>query len=122
MSSGDVVSLAGTNTFTGSGSMDAERMYVTAGSVSANNINIGARNSDGNSVDGTFGLLADATVKAAHDLRIDTTDNEIAGAIEATNRIAVGGKAGDSGNFTLASGGSMKAGENFWQLHLSLRR
>ena len=138
MSSGDVVSLAGTNTFTGSGSitankqiqfmgqqsfsgdlsMDAERMYVTAGSVSANNINIGARNSDGNSVDGTFGLLADATVKAAHDLRIDTTDNEIAGAIEATNRIAVGGKAGDSGNFTLASGGSMKAGENIY-LNLS---
>lgn len=138
MSSGDVVSLAGTNTFTGSGSitankqiqfmgqqsfsgdlsMDAERMYVTAGSVSANNINIGARNSDGNSVDGTFGLFADATVKAAHDLRIDTTDNEIAGAIEATNRIAVGGKAGDSGNFTLASGGSMKAGENIY-LNLS---
>lgn len=138
MSSGDIVNLAGNNTFTGSGSitankhiqfmgqqsfsgdlsMDAERMVFASGSVSANNINIGARNSDGNSVDGTFGLFADATVKAAHDLRIDTTDNEIAGAIEATNRIAVGGKAGDSGNFTLASGGSMKAGENIY-LNLS---
>lgn len=138
MSNGDIISLAGNNTFTGSGSitankqiqfmgqqsfsgdlsMDAERMYVTAGTVSANNINIGVRNKDGNSVDGSFGLRAGASVIAAKDLRIDTTDNEIAGAIEATNRITVGGKAGDSGNFTLASGGSMKAGENIY-LNLS---
>lgn len=134
MSNGDIIGLAGNNTFTGSGSitankqiqfmgqqsfsgdlsMDAERMYVTAGTVSANNINIGVRNDDGNSVDGSFGLSAGASVIAAKDLRIDTTDNDIAGAIEATNRITVGGKAGDSGNFTLASGGSMKAGENIY--------
>ena len=138
MSSGDVVSLAGTNTFTGSGSitankriqfegqqsfsgdlsMDAESMYVTAGTVSANNINIGVRNKDGNSVDGSFGLRAGASVNAAHDLRIDTIDNEIAGAVEAGNSIVVGGKAGDSGSFTLASGGSMKAGEDIY-LNLS---
>ena len=138
MSSGDIVNLAGNNTFTGSGSitandliqfagqqsfsgdlsMDAERMYVTAGSVSAQNINIGALDKDGHSVDGAFNTLSGSSVKAAKDLRIDTTTNTIAGDVEAGNRIAIGGKAGDSGSFTLASGGSLKAGENIY-LNLS---
>ena len=98
--------------------MDAERMYVTAGSVSAQNINIGALDKDGHSVDGAFNTLSGSSVKAAKDLRIDTTTNTIAGDVEAGNRIAIGGKAGDSGSFTLASGGSLKAGENIY-LNLS---
>ena len=138
MSSGDIVNLAGNNTFTGSGSitandliqfagqqsfsgdlsMDAERMYVTAGSVSANNINIGTRDNDGNSVDGSFELFAGAAVNAANDLRIDTTANKVYGAIEAGNSVFVGGKAGDSGSFNLYSGGSITAGENVY-LNLS---
>ena len=138
MSSGDIVSLAGNNTFTGSGSitandliqfagqqsfsgdlsMDAERMYVTAGSVSANNINIGTLDNDGNSVDGSFELFAGANVKATNDLRIDTTANKVYGAIEAGNSVFVGGKAGDSGSFNLYSGGSITAGANVY-LNLS---
>ena len=89
MSSGDVVNLAGTNTFTGSGSITANKQIQFEGQQSFSG-----------------------------DLRMDAERMHVTAGTVSANNIVVGGKAGDSGNFTLASGGSMKAGENIY-LNLS---
>ena len=89
MSSGDVVNLAGTNTFTGSGSITANKLIQFMGQQSFSG-----------------------------DLRMDAERVHVTAGTVSANNIVVGGKAGDSGNFTLASGGSMKAGENIY-LNLS---
>ena len=89
MSSGDVVNLAGTNTFTGSGSITANKLIQFMGQQSFSG-----------------------------DLRMDAERMHVKAGTVSANNIVVGGKAGDSGNFTLASGGSMKAGENIY-LNLS---
>ncbi len=89
MSSGDVVNLAGTNTFTGSGSITANKLIQFMGQQSFSG-----------------------------DLRMDAERMHVTAGTVSANNIVVGGKAGDSGNFTLASGGSMKAGENIY-LNLS---
>ena len=131
MSSGDIVNLAGNNTFTGSGSitankhiqfmgqqsfsgdlsMDAERMVFASGSVSANNINIGvlSEGDRGTSTKGNFIVDTGSSVTAAGDLNINTLKTTVAssGSLTAHN-IVIGGDGGDKdGSFELASGATL---------------
>ena len=132
MSNGDIINLAGNNTFTGSGSitankliqfmgqqsfsgdlsMDAERMHVTAGTVSANNIVIGG---DGGDKDGSFELASGATLTSTAEnesggIYLNLATNKINGVINAEKaNFKVNGQ-----NNTIGNGARIKASSAYF--------